>query len=181
VEEPGHDGGEAAEDSGASPSGETAFGISIDMSIMPNVARTGRERSGVDLTEPDERFSNCVVVGPEDRVLHDTLEAEDVQAGYSHSEGLLTSAVAVEYVNGSVQTNGLENFWSLLKRGVRGTYVSVEPFHLFRYLDEHSFRFNFREDMNDYDRLTLALSQVTGKRLTYERLTGKDREPAPTT
>jgi hypothetical protein len=96
VEEPGHDGGEAAEDSGASPSGETAFEISIDMSIMPNVPRTGRERLVVDLTQPDERFSNCVVVGPQDRVLHHTLEAEDLQAGYCHSEGLLTSAVPSE-------------------------------------------------------------------------------------
>jgi hypothetical protein len=54
--------------------------------------------------------------------------------------------------------------------------MSVEPFHLFRYLDEQSFRYNFRKDMNDYDRFELALSQITGKRLTYERLTGKDRE-----
>lgn len=83
---------------------------------------------------------------------------------------------AVQYVDGKVHTNGLENFWSLLKRGINGTYVSVEPFHLFRYLDEQSFRYNFRKDMNDYDRFELALSQVTGKRLTYEHLTGKDRE-----
>ena len=82
---------------------------------------------------------------------------------------------AVQYVDGKVHTNGLENFWSLLKRGINGTYVSVEPFHLFRYLDEQSFRYNFRKDMNDYDRFELALSQITGKRLTYEHLTGKDR------
>jgi transposase-like protein len=84
---------------------------------------------------------------------------------------------AVQYVDGKIHTNGLENFWSLLKRGINGTYVSVEPFHLFRYLDEQSFRYNFRKDMNDYDRFELALSQITGKRLTYEHLTGKDREP----
>lgn len=90
---------------------------------------------------------------------------------------------AVAYVDGKVHTNGLENFWSLLKRGVSGTYVSVEPFHLFRYLDEQTFRYNNRKDMNDYDRFALALSRITGKRLTYEHLTGKDRpadqEPAP--
>jgi hypothetical protein len=80
-------------------------------------------------------------------------------------------------VNGKVHTNGMENFWSLLKRGLNGTYVSVEPFHLFRYLDEQSFRFNNRKDMNDYDRFELALSKITGKRLTYEHLTGKDHEP----
>jgi transposase-like protein len=84
---------------------------------------------------------------------------------------------AVQYVDGKIHTNGLENFWSLLKRGINGTYVSVEPFHLFRYLDEQTFRYNFRKDMNDYDRFELALSQITGKRLTYEHLTGKDREP----
>jgi transposase-like protein len=87
---------------------------------------------------------------------------------------------AVQYVDGKIHTNGLENFWSLLKRGLSGTYVSVEPFHLFRYLDEQTFRFNNRKEMNDYDRFHLALSQITGKRLTYEHLTGKDREPAPT-
>jgi transposase-like protein len=82
---------------------------------------------------------------------------------------------AVEYVNGKVHTNGMENFWSLLKRGLNGTYISVEPFHLFRYLDEQTFRYNNRKEMNDYDRFRLALSQITGKRLTYEHLTGKDR------
>ena len=73
----------------------------------------------------------------------------------------------------------MENFWSLLKRGISGTYVSVEPFHLFRYLDEQSFRHNNRNDMNDLDRFKLALSQITGKRLTYEHLTGKDMEASP--
>jgi transposase-like protein len=85
---------------------------------------------------------------------------------------------AVQYVDGKVHTNGLENFWSLLKRGLNGTYVSVEPFHLFRYLDEQSFRYNNRKEMDDSGRFTLALSQITGKRLTYEHLTGKDRESA---
>ncbi|HJZ12132.1 MAG TPA: IS1595 family transposase, partial [Acidobacteriota bacterium] len=80
---------------------------------------------------------------------------------------------AVSYVDGLVHTNGLENFWSLLKRGLRGTYVSVEPFHLFRYLDEQSFRFNNRNDMNDGERFSLAVSQIVGKRLTYSELTGK--------
>jgi transposase-like protein len=80
---------------------------------------------------------------------------------------------AVEYVNGRIHTNGLENFWSLLKRGINGTYVSVEPFHLFRYLDEQSFRYNNRKNMNDADRFSMVLSQVTGKRLTYAEVTGK--------
>ena len=80
---------------------------------------------------------------------------------------------AVEYVNGRVHTNGLENFWSLLKRGINGTYVSVEPFHLFRYLDEQSFRYNNRKNMSDADRFSAVLSQVVGKRLTYAEVTGK--------
>ncbi len=80
---------------------------------------------------------------------------------------------AVEYVNGRVHTNGLENFWSLLKRGIAGTYVSVEPFHLFRYLDEQTFRYNNRKNMSDADRFRAAISQVMGKRLTYAEVTGK--------
>jgi transposase-like protein len=82
------------------------------------------------------------------------------------------------YVDGRVHTNGLENFWSLVKRTLNGTYVSVEPFHLERYIDEQVFRFNNRSTkenpMNDADRFSLALTQIAGKRLTYEELTGKD-------
>jgi transposase-like protein len=84
---------------------------------------------------------------------------------------------AVQYVDGKIHTNGLENFWSLLKRGLHGTYVSVEPFHLFRYLDEQAFRFNNRKEMDDFDRFKLAMSQIVGKRLTWDRLTGKEPEP----
>jgi transposase-like protein len=84
---------------------------------------------------------------------------------------------AVQYVDGRVHTNGLENFWSLLKRGISGTYVSVEPFHLFRYLDEQTFRYNNRKDLNDGQRFQLAMTQIGGKRLTYSELTGKDESP----
>jgi transposase-like protein len=79
---------------------------------------------------------------------------------------------AVEYVNGRVHTNGLENFWSLLKRGINGTYVSIEPFHLFRYLDEQSFRFNNRK-LTDAQRFDIAARGMVGKRLTFAELTGK--------
>jgi transposase-like protein len=83
-----------------------------------------------------------------------------------------------QYVDGRVHTNGLENFWSLVKRTLNGTYVSVEPFHLERYIDEQVFRFNNRatkeNPMTDSDRFSLALTQIAGKRLTYEELTGKD-------
>ena len=84
---------------------------------------------------------------------------------------------AVEYVRGNVHTNTLENFWSLLKRGIKGTYVSVEPFHLFRYLDEQSFRYNYREDLDNRGRFDLAVSQIVEKRLTWKRLTGKLPQP----
>ena len=83
---------------------------------------------------------------------------------------------AKAYVIENVHTNGLENFWSLLKRGIKGTYVSVEPFHLFRYLDEQSFRYNYREDLDDRGRFEVAVSQVVGKRLTWNRLTGKTQD-----
>jgi transposase-like protein len=79
---------------------------------------------------------------------------------------------AIEYVNGRIHTNGLENFWSLLKRGINGTYVSIEPFHLFRYLDEQSFRFNNRK-LTDADRFDMAARGMVGKRLTFNELIGK--------
>jgi ISXO2-like transposase domain len=85
---------------------------------------------------------------------------------------------AEEYVRGNVHTNGIENFWSLLKRGLKGTYISVEPFHLFRYLDEQAFRYNERKD-NDGGRFMRVMSQVTGRRLTYKNLTGKTGPAIP--
>jgi transposase-like protein len=91
---------------------------------------------------------------------------------------------AERYVDGKVHTNGLENFWSLLKRGLKGTYISVEPFHLFRYLDEQTWRYNNRatkeNPRNDADRFDLAVSQIIGKRLTYAGLTGKEGQSEAT-
>jgi transposase-like protein len=86
------------------------------------------------------------------------------------------------YVDGNVHTNGIENFWSLLKRGLSGTYVAVEPFHLLRYVDEQAFRFNNRgtrdNPVNDADRFSLLCTQIVGKRLTYAALTAKeDKKP----
>ena len=83
---------------------------------------------------------------------------------------------AEKYVEGKVHTNGMENFWTLLKRSIGGTYVSVEPFHLFRYVDEQAFRFNEREG-TDRTRFYAALNGLNGKRLTYKDLTGKDAGP----
>jgi transposase-like protein len=85
------------------------------------------------------------------------------------------------YVRGRVHVNGMENFWALLKRSLRGTYVAVEPFHLSRYVDEQVFRYNYRKDgerkLNDSDRFAAAMSHVLGHRLTYSDLTGKSDSP----
>ena len=83
-----------------------------------------------------------------------------------------------EYVCGEVHTQGIENFWSLLKRSLSGTYVAVEPFHLDRYVGEQVFRYNNRKNFDDYDRFAKAVSQIVGKRLTYAEVTGKVGETA---
>ncbi len=80
---------------------------------------------------------------------------------------------AEEYVRGNVHINGIENYWSLVKRALRGTYISVEPFHLFRYLDEQAFRFNLRKVKGgDGERFDEVLDTVAGRRLTYKQLIG---------
>jgi transposase-like protein len=78
---------------------------------------------------------------------------------------------AIEYVNGHVHTNGIENFWSLLKRGLHGTYISVEPFHLDAYVKEQVFRYNNRKDADDFTRFATCIQGIVGKRLTYKALT----------
>lgn len=87
------------------------------------------------------------------------------------------------YVQGQVHTNGLENFWSLVKRGLKGTYVSVEPFHLFRYLDEQVFRYNNRATtkkfISDFDRFSMVTDNLLGKRITYEQLIGRGSSAEP--
>jgi transposase-like protein len=117
-------------------------------------------------------------------IIHQHVEAgsaifTDEMGGYKGMDDYEHQIIdhAVQYVDGRVHTNGLENFWSLLKRGLAGTYVSVEPFHLFRYLDEQVFRYNNRatkeRKMTDADRFSLAVSNIMGKRLTFAELTGK--------
>lgn len=91
----------------------------------------------------------------------------NLKADYIH--GVIDHAE--KYVDGQIHTNGIENFWSLLKRAIKGTYVSVEPFHLFRYLDEETFRFNARKS-DDAGRFSHVAASVVGKRLTYAELTG---------
>ena len=99
----------------------------------------------------------------------DLASYDGLQRDYAHQ----TVNHAIRYVDGRVHTNGMENFWSLLKRCINGTWVSVEPFHLFRYLDEQSWRYNHRK-MKDGDRFMGAIRFIIGRRLTYKKLTGKD-------
>jgi len=96
------------------------------------------------------------------------LSYEGLAKDYAHA--VINHAVA--YVDGKIHTNGLENFWSLLKRSIGGTYVSVEPFHLFRYLDEQSYRYNTRKEMTESERFERAMHNAFGKRLTFAQLTG---------
>lgn len=107
----------------------------------------------------------------DDAVGHDKLRYRFVHDVVNHTQ---------EYVRGQVHTQGIENFWSLLKRTLRGTYVAVEPFHLNRYVDEQVFRFNHRLDghrkITASERVAAVMAQVCGKRLTYAELTGKDSD-----
>jgi transposase-like protein len=130
--------------------------------VLTNVKRETLQNAVLDNVTP---FSK---VYTDEAVAYDGLSKNFVHKVVNHSQ---------EYVRGQVHTNGLENFWSLLKRTLRGTYVAVEPFHLDHYLDEQMFRFNNRatkdNKLTDADRFALVMSQVAGKRLTYAQLTGK--------
>ena len=134
--------------------------------IRVNVVKTRRKADVQALVREN--------VEPGSNLYTDALKSYDGLAEFTHQ----VVDHAVEYVNGQIHTNGCENFWSLLKRGLKGTYVSVEPFHLHRYIDEQAFRYNNRKDMNDADRFELAVSQIVGRRLTYTELPGHaDDEP----
>ena len=110
----------------------------------------------------------------------EAVQYQELSTFYNYVHGVINHTES--YVKGRVHTNGIENFWSLLKRGIGGTYVAVEPFHLDRYVDEQVFRYNNRatadNPMNDFDRFSLAVTNIVGKRLTYAELTGKEGETA---
>jgi transposase-like protein len=153
--------------------GRADFGKTIVAAVLE---RGGEVRATVVKTrrkhELQELVRENVEVGAD--LYTDELKSYDGLTEYRHE----VINHAVTYVNGQIHTNGMENFWSLLKRGLKGTYVSVEPFHLFRYIDEQVFRYNNRRDMNDAERFDLAVSQIVGKRLMYKELIGKaDEEP----
>lgn len=127
---------------------------------------------GTDAAYLENQVSKYVEVG--------TYVYTDAHKGY---RGLSNEFVhdfidhAVTYANGVVHTNGMENFWSLLKRGLKGTYIAVRPFHLERYVDEQAFRFNERaNDDGDGGRFLKVLTQASGRRLTWDELTASDDE-----
>jgi transposase-like protein len=131
---------------------------------------------------PDREKSTFHAMVKENVELGSHLSTDDCHSYWGLDKEYIHQIVdhAERYVDGQVHTNSLENFWSLLKRGLKGTYVAVEPFHLFRYLDEQCFRFNNRatkeNPLNDADRFHLAMSQIVGKRLTFAEVTGKVQE-----
>ena len=134
----------------------------IRATVVPNVKRATLQK------EILAKVKRGASIYSDEAVAYDSLAQNYIHETVNHMD---------EYVRGKVHTNGLENFWSLLKRGLNGTYIAVEPFHLFRYVDEQAFRYNNRatkdNPLDDSDRFMLALSQVAGKRLTYAELTGK--------
>jgi transposase-like protein len=138
--------------------------------VIPNVKRETLKAEVMNEVKHGSRVYTDEWVG------YDNLHARFVHDVVNHME---------TYVNGQVHTNGIENFWSLFKRTLRGTYVAVEPFHLQRYADEQVFRFNNRggkkkeERVTDAERFSKALTQIVGKRLTYAELTGKTGDATP--
>jgi transposase-like protein len=131
--------------------------------VIPDVTRETLQNEILNQISPKSTIYTDRATG------YDRLKTQDfVHETVNHME---------EYVRGQVHTQGIENFWSLLKRGLKGTYVAVEPFHLDAYVDEQVFRFNNRatrdNPLEDSDRFMLAVSQIVGKRLTYAELTGK--------
>jgi transposase-like protein len=158
------------------------LGISQSRSMVGKVAVMGllerhgegsRVRTEVIRNRKKNQLESVIVEHVEvGATLHtDALRSYDRMASRGYVHNVIDHAEA--YVDGQVHTNGLENFWSLLKRAIKGTYVSVEPFHLFRYLDEQAFRFNNRKG-SDAMRFALALKGILGKRLTYTALTGSE-------
>jgi transposase-like protein len=156
-----------------------ATGKTAVVGMLDREARTVRAKVVPDVKREtlQAEIMNGVKYGStvytDNAVAYDKLKSRYVHDVVDHAE---------TYVKGQVHTNGLENFWSLFKRHLRGTYVAVEPFHLDRYLDEQVFRFNNRmKPMDDYARFEKVLSQVAHKRLTYAELTGKTDQAKTTT
>ncbi|MGD0501044.1 MAG: IS1595 family transposase [Bryobacteraceae bacterium] len=151
----------------------TGTGGKDKTAVMAILERGGPIRAGVVPTRKKALIQAIVRehVTPGAEIFTDALKSyEGLDDEYLHQFVDHT----IEYVNGKVHTNGVENFWSMFKRTLKGTYVSVAPFHTFRYVDEQVFRYNHRNDAcGDLGRFRHAVRCCAGKRLTYKRLTGK--------
>src|SRR5213080_3027343 len=148
----------------------TGTGTKDKVAVMGILQRGGEVRTVV----VDDRRKKTLQAEVKEHVEAGAALYSDELKSYDGLEGEYAHKVinhAVAYVDGKIHTNTLENFWSLLKRGLHGTYVSVEPFHLFRYLDEQAFRYNERHG-SDYDRFLSTLKSVVGRRLKYDDLIG---------
>ena len=144
--------------------------------VMGMLERGGQIRTQVI---PDRKHNITEKIVREAVHLGTEVHTDEFQGYYNLKDGYVHKVInhLEGYVKENVHTNGIENFWSLLKRGLSGTYVAVEPFHLFRYVDEQAFRYNNRatkdNPLTDADRFQYALSQIVGKRLTFAEVTGK--------
>lgn len=156
----------------------TGTGGKDKTAVMGILERGGKGNSRVQVKVVPSRKKKALQAELREHVLAGSAIFTDALKSYEGLDEFQHEVIdhAVTYVKGDVHTNGLENFWSLLKRSLKGTYVSVEPFHLFRYLDEQMFRHNNRRNMNDWDRFDLAVSGIVGKRIMYKQLTGKTEE-----
>jgi transposase-like protein len=156
----------------------TGRGVTDKTAVLGVLERGGRMRTTVVENRKKETLQAEVraqVEAGSALYSDELLSYNGLESHYAHQ--VIDHAVA--YVKGNVHTNGMENYWALLKRGINGTYVSIEPFHLFRYLDEQAFRFNNRKaERGDCERFKLALSQVVGKRLRYDEVSGKTFDPS---
>lgn len=139
------------------------------------VERGGRIRAKVRVDRTQQTIRPLIAAN----LAKDATLVTDEHGGYvgSHLNHEVINH-AIEYVNGHIHTNSIENFWALLRRSLGGTYVSVEPIHLQAYIEEQVYRFNTRsrkdEKITNADRFALALSNIEGQRLTWKELTGKD-------
>jgi len=154
--------------------GRGAIGKAVVMGLLERHTEKGKSQVRTHVVDNTKRKSLQPVirshVEPGSEIHTDALPSYNgLAAEYVHQ--VVDHAEA--YVRGTVHTNGLENFWSLFKRCIKGTHVSVEPFHLFRYLDSEGFRFNER-DLTDGERFALVLKGIAGKRLTYKSLIGEE-------
>jgi transposase-like protein len=150
---------------GRGPGGkEIVFGLLERKTGKVRVHHVGTRRKGELTNVIRQEVRRGSEVMTDELLSYDGLRSDYAHKVINHAE---------KYVDGNVHTNHMENFWSLLKRGIKGTYVSVEPFHLFRYLDEQSFRYNQRES-TDAERFQKVLGSVAGKRLTWNTLTSQE-------